>query len=155
MDSSWFAIANFSQYVYVKTEPEKRKEIMAPGEPLRGVGVFGRFGYSPEKTTAITQHLSLATFMHGLLDVRPDDYFGVGTYYNELSGDLKDGLYRFSNGDISVGDEYGVEVFYDIAVTPAVSLNISYQHVWNPFQATLAGGEDNADILTVRNNTTW
>ncbi len=93
--------------------------------------------------------------MHGLLDVRPDDYIGVGTYYNELSGDLKDGLYRFSNGDISVGDEYGLEIFYDIAITPAGSLNISYQHVWNPFQAALADGEDSADILMVRNNTTW
>lgn len=155
LDSSWFAIANFSQYLYVLTEPERRKELMARGEPLRGIGIVGRIGYSPEKTTAITQHYSLAAIAHGLLDIRPDDFFGVGWYYNMLSGDLKDGLFRFSNGAISAGDEHGVEVFYDIAITPAISLNISYQHVWNPFQAALASDRDSADILMVRNNTTW
>ena len=154
-DSSWFAIANFSQYLYVKTPPEMRKEIMASGAPLRGIGMFGRFGYSPGDTTAITQHYSLAAFAHGLFDARPDDTFGLGGHYNVLSGDLKDGLGRFSGGDIAVDDESGIEAFYNLSITPALSLIVSYQHVWNPFTAELAGGEDSADVLMVRLNSTF
>ncbi len=154
-DSSWFVIANFSQYLYVKTPPEMRKEIMASGAPLRGIGMFGRFGYSPGDTTALTQHYSLAAFALGLFDARPDDTFGLGGHYNVLSGDLKDGLGRFSGGDIAVDDESGIEAFYNLSITPALSLIASYQHVWNPFTAELAGGEDSVDVPMVRLNSTW
>jgi len=154
-DSSGFVNANFSQYLYIKTAPERRKDIMAMGEPLRGVGIFGRIGYAPPETVAITKHFSLALLAHGLVDARPNDSFGIGVSYNELSGDLKNGVRAFSGGDISIDDESVIEVFYDVGITPAISLNTSYQHVWNPFAAALAGGDDSADILMVRLHTEW
>jgi carbohydrate-selective porin OprB len=154
-DSSGFVTANFSQYLYIKTAPERRKDIMARGEPLRGIGIFGRFGYAPPETVAITTHFSLAALVHGLVDVRPNDSFGIGAFYNKLSGDLKNGVRVFSGGDISIDDESGIEVFYNVGITPAIYLNTSYQHVWNPFTAALAGGDDSADILMVRIHTEW
>ena len=155
VNSSWFVNANFSQYLYVLTPPAMRAETMARGEPLRGLGVFGRVAYSPEDTTAITAHWSAAAFAHGLMDARPDDSFGIGGYYNKISGDLKDGLRLVSNGDILVRDESGIEVFYDLSILPSMSLNFSYQHVWNPFEAELLGGSDSADIGMMKLNITW
>ena len=155
-DSSWFVTANFSQYLYIKTAPERRKDIMAMGvSPLRGIGIFGRAGYAPPETVAITTHFSLAALAHGLIDARPNDTFGIGGSYNKLSGDLKNGVRAFSGGDISIDDESVIEVFYNVGITPAVYLNTSYQHVWNPFTAALAGGADSADILIVRLSTYW
>ena len=50
-------------------------------------------------------------------------------------------------GDISVDDESVIEFFYNVGITPAIYLNTSDQHVWNPFTAALAGGDDFADKL--------
>lgn len=154
-DDSWFVNANFSQYLTVIDSAESRENHLARGQPLRGIGAFGRIGYAPEEVSAITQHYSLAMFAHGIWDARPNDTIGFGGYYNKLSGDLKDGVKFFSNGDISVGDERGVEVFYDLEVTPAISINLSYQRIWDPFQATLAGGDDTADLVMLRLSTSW
>jgi len=38
-------------------------------------------------------------------------------------------------GTAKLSDESGVEVFYDLASTPAVRLIPSYQRIWNPFSA--------------------
>ncbi len=151
-DSSGFVAANFSQYLLVKTAPDRRKDIMMRGSPslLRGIGIFGRAGYAPPETVEITTHLSLALLAHGLVDARPNDSFGVGVSYNEISGDLKNGVSAFSGGDISVDDESVIEVFYNASIIPAMYLNSSYQYISNPFTAALAGGEDSADILMVR-----
>jgi carbohydrate-selective porin OprB len=154
-DSSWFMIANFSQYLFVKKAQEKREVVMARGDPLRGIGMFGRAGYAPPESIAITAHFSLAVLVHGLVDARPNDSFGFGGSYNMLSGDLKNGVRVFSGGDISIDDESAIEAFYNVRITPAVDLNTSYQHVWNPFTAALAGGDDSADILMVRLSTYW
>ena len=43
----------------------------------------------------------------------------------------------------------GWKIFYDFAVTPAVRLIPSYQHIWNPFVAQVATEEDHAARLTV------
>src|SRR5262249_14257530 len=45
--SSSFVISNFSQYLLVKEEdPSEVAEKLRTGQPLRGVGVFGRLGYA-------------------------------------------------------------------------------------------------------------
>lgn len=154
-DDGWFVNANFSQYLRVIESPARRESLMARGEPLRGIGAFGRIGYAPEEVSAIEQHYSLGLFGHGLFDARPNDTIGLGGYYNQISGSLKDGINFFSGGAIDVGNERGVEFFYNLEVTPAVNVNLSYQRILDPFQAALAGGNDSAEIFMVRLSSTW
>lgn len=154
-DDGWFVNANFSQYLKVIEPTAERESLIARGDPLRGIGVFGRIGYAPEDVSAITQHYSLGLFGHGLFDARPNDTIGLGGYYNRTSGSLKDGVNFFSGGAIDVGNERGIEAFYNIEVTPAINVNLSYQWILDPFQAALAGGDDSADLFMVRLSSTW
>src|SRR5262245_36424047 len=102
---------------------------------INGIGIFGRFGSAPHRTNQIERDVSIALFAHGLLNARRYDSFGVGFYYNKLSRDLKNDITELTAGTAKLSDESGVEVFYDLAVTPAVRLIPSYQHIWNPFSA--------------------
>ncbi|HKA05872.1 MAG TPA: carbohydrate porin, partial [Gemmataceae bacterium] len=67
---------------------------------------------------------------------------------NAISGDLKDGIHQLTGR--TVKDEKGIEVFYDFALTPAIRLIPSYQHVWNPFVAGVAQSESHADVFMAR-----
>jgi hypothetical protein len=42
-----------------------------------------------------------------------------------------------------------MEVFYDYAITPAVRLIPSYQHIWNPLTG-VAVGNDHTDLWMMR-----
>jgi hypothetical protein len=78
-------------------------------------------GFAPEETNQITRDASVALFAHGLTR-RKYDSFG----YNEISSDLKRDVAQLTAGTSKVSDEEGVEVFYDLAITPAVRL----MHLW-------------------------
>ena len=52
-------------------------------------------------------------------------------------------------------NENGLEVFYDFAITPAIRLIPSYQHIWNPLAAEVAKNERGADLFLVRLSLTW
>src|SRR6202521_1188783 len=77
--TSWVTIGNFSQYLFVKDRSEAIPEKLGSGQPLRGIGVFGRIGYAPEETNPITRDASVALIANGLSDGRPNDSFGLGT----------------------------------------------------------------------------
>jgi len=154
-DESQFWAANISQYLYVIDDPATTAIKMKSGQALRGVGVFGRLGSANEDTTPINFHGSVALLVTGLLDARPRDVFGVGYYYNGVSDDLKELEFQSSGGSISLNGERGVEVFYNFAVTPAVSLIPSYQHIWDPFVSGLTGGKDHADVFLARTTVKW
>jgi porin len=55
------------------------------------------------------------------------DSFGVGFYHDEFK--------ELTAGTAKLSDERGVEAFHDFAITSAVRLIPSYQHIWNPFSA--------------------
>lgn len=154
-DESWFAIGNFSQYLYVKDAPEEIHPKMKSGQPLRGVGVFGRFGYSPEDTNPVARHGSIALHATGLLDARPRDSFGAGFYYNGTSDDLKKSVSQLTNRALNIRSEHGIEVFYDYALTPAIRIIPSYQHVWNPLLAQVKSGNNGANAFFVRLSVAW
>ena len=46
-EDSLFLIANASQYLYVADRPSEVAGKLASGQPLRGIGVFGRAGWAP------------------------------------------------------------------------------------------------------------
>ncbi|WP_028745902.1 carbohydrate porin [Rhizobium mesoamericanum] len=154
-DTSWFAIANFSQYLYVKDDTLSAKDRLKNGEVVNGVGVFGRFGFAPQDTNPISRYASVGLFAHGLLDSRPYDSFGAGYYYNAISPDLKDSVQTLTGGEARMKDEKGTEVFYDFALSPAMRLIASYQHIWNPFAAQVADNKKGADVFSARMTASW
>jgi len=58
-------------------------------------------------------------------------------------------------GTSTIKDEQGIEVFYDFAITPAVRLIPSYQHIWQPLAAQVATRQSEADVFLARLNVAW
>jgi porin len=153
--TSWVTIGNFAQYLFVKDHPGAVAEKLGSGQPLRGIGLFGRMGYAPEETNPITRDVSAALFANGLSDHRPNDSFGLGIYHNGISQPLKNDIADLTAHTASAKNENGLEVFYDVAITPAIRLIPSYQHIWNPLTAEVAKNERSADVFNVRLSLTW
>jgi porin len=153
--TSWVTIGNFAQYLFVKDHPKAIAEKLGSGQPLRGIGLLGRIGYAPEETNPITRDASIALFANGLSDYRPNDSLGLGIYHNGISQPLKNDITRLTGSTATVKNENGLEVFYDFAITPAIRLIPSYQHIWNPLAAEVAKNERGADLFLVRLSLTW
>jgi len=153
--TSWVTIGNFAQYLFVKDRPGGIAEKLGSGQPLRGIGVFGRVGYAPEETNPITRDASVALIANGLSDGRPNDSIGLGISHNGISRPLKDDIARLTGTTATPQDEDGLEVFYDFAVTPAIRVIPSYQHIWNPLTAAVVKNERGADVFFVRLSLTW
>src|SRR3984893_17621997 len=153
--TSWVTIGNFAQYLFVKDRPAAVAEKLGSGQPLRGIGLLGRIGYAPEETNPITRDASIALFANGLSDYRPNDSLGLGIYHNGISQPLKNDITRLTGSTAPVKNENGLEVFYDFAITPAIRLIPSYQHIWNPLAAEVAKNERGADLFLVRLSLTW
>ncbi len=153
--TSWVTIGNFSQYLFVKDQSGAITEKLGTGQPLRGIGVFGRIGYAPEETNPITRDASVALIANGLSDGRPNDSFGLGTYHNGISQPFKDDIARLTGATATPKNENGLEVFYDFAITPAIRVIPSYQHIWNPLTAAVVKSESGADVFLVRLSLTW
>lgn len=153
--TSYLAIVNASQYLMLKEAPESVPGKMRSGQPLRGIGVYGRLGYAPPDSNIITREASGALFMCGLADSRPYDSFGVGYYYNSISNPLQRNISLLSAGTANVKDEQGTEAFYDFALTPAIRIIPSYQHIWNPVIAQVSKHQDHADVFLLRLTMAW
>jgi porin len=153
--TSWVTVGNFSQYLFVKDHSGAIAEKLGSGQPLRGIGVFGRIGYAPEETNPITRDGSVALIANGLSDVRPNDSFGLGVYHNGISRPLKNDFARLTGATATPKNENGLEVFYDFAITPAIRVIPSYQHIWNPLTAAVVKNERGADVFLVRLSLTW
>ena len=153
--TSWVTIGNFAQYLFVKDHPMAVAEKLGSGQSLRGIGLLGRIGYAPEETNPITRDASVALFANGLSNNRPNDSFGLGIYHNGISQSLKNDITRLTAATATAKNENGLEVFYDVAITPAIRLIPSYQHIWNPLTAEVAKNERSADVFLLRLSLTW
>ncbi len=116
------------QYLYV-----------APGAPGQGFGVFAEYGVSEGNPNPIKWHLIAGLSGTGVFD-RELDRWGVGYFKYVLSQDLKDSLAELGDGR---RDEWGVEAYYNFAVTPwlRVSGNVQWIRPTDPDKknATFAG----------------
>jgi hypothetical protein len=110
--TSWLTIGNFSQYLIVKDHSGAVAEKLGSGQPLRGIGLFGRIGYALEETNPVTRDVGVALFANGLSDPRPDDSFGLGIYHNGISRPLKDDI-ALTGATVTPKNENGLEIFYD------------------------------------------
>jgi porin len=105
---SWSAYYNFDQYLYVD-----------PCNPARGWGIFGRFGVSDANPNPLEWFLSFGVGGNSMLRGREQDTFGIGYYFAASSDEI--------NVLRGVGDGQGVELFYNIAVTPYLHITPDLQ----------------------------
>jgi porin len=108
-DESWCFYYNFDQYVYTEEN-----------DPRQGFGLFGRYGIADDKTSPIKQFFSLGIGGQGIIPGRDNDTFGIGYFYLELS----DKVPMLSN---VLDDSKGVEIFYNIEVTPWLHVTPDFQ----------------------------
>jgi len=88
----------------------------------RGWGLFARFGISDGEANLIDWNTALGIGGTGLFDSRPKDTFGLGYYrVNRVKGALTELL--------DLGNEQGLEAFYNMALTPWFQLTADLQYL--------------------------
>jgi len=109
-----------------------------------GMGIFYRFSCTPENRSAYDTYVSGGIGGRGVIPGRPYDRFGVGSYWLKQSSDFSSqpGI------PLVLGDEVGVEAFYNFAITPALQLSFDVQWIPNPGKQS----SDDAVILGTRLN---
>jgi porin len=100
---SWSLYANFYQSLWVDQQDEKRTW-----------GVFGQFGISDGNPNPVRFVANGGIGGRSMIPGRPIDTFGVGYFYLGLSNGFK----TLSQPILPQGDEYGGELFYNLAITP-------------------------------------
>lgn len=112
---SWNGYYNFDQYLY---QPLKGAD--------EGVGIFGRFGASDGNPNFMHYFYSLGVGGKGMIPGRALDRFGLGFYYLDIKSPQFQGLLQTRK---FLGDEYGLEAFYNFAITPWMQLTPDIQIV--------------------------
>ena len=119
---SWNIWYNFDQYLY---EPKKGED--------KGIGLFGRLGVSDGNPNPMKFFASFGVGGKGMFESRPNDKFGFGYYFLNMSNPSI--RVNISNPIIQdlvltkkfLRDEYGFESFYNVAVTPWLLLTPDVQ----------------------------
>jgi len=105
-------------------------------------------GQAKGDRNAVSQFYSFGVGGKGIVASRPDDRFGVGWYYSRFSDDLKNNLRVLRRG---LRNEQGVEAFYNIQVTPAVTVTPNLQVIVDPAaRGPNPASEDYALVFGVR-----
>ncbi len=123
----WMFYYNFDQYLYTESE-----------DPSQGIGVFGRFGWSDGEATPIEIFYSIGVGGKGIIPERDNDTFGLGYYYADMSYDIPFIL--------DIGDEQGIELYYNIEVTPWMHITPDVQYIIDPG----GGAYDDAIAVGIR-----
>ena len=125
---NWLVTLNVEQYLWKPKSVGDAKpgarifcKPFAYQEP--GVGLFFRFGYTPEDRNPWNIAVSGGLGARGVIPGRPYDRMGFGVYGLIGSGDLED---LAIIGD-RVTDEVGIEAFYNFAITPWLQVSADIQ----------------------------
>ncbi len=118
-EGAWALYWNMDQYLHVD-----------PCDPNRGRGVFARAGIAEDEVTPLRYFLSAGIGGNSTIRGREADTFGVGYYYAGSSDEIGPALETLFG---PIGDGQGVELFYNIAVTPWFHLSPDLQ-VLMPFR---------------------
>ena len=121
---TWGLYYNFDQYLFTEADA-----------PEQGVGVFGRFGFGGEPNV-FEQFYSLGISGKGSIPTRDRDTWGIGYYLANINDDINP-LFGLSN-------EQGVEMYYNIEVTPWLHITPDLQVIVNP-----GGGFQDRDVAIV------
>ena len=130
IDGYWFASYSFQQYLIVDEQ-----------DPLRGWGLFGQLAVSDGNPNPFGWSGFIGLGGSSPLIDRPDDTFGVSYFHYAFSQDLKDSL---ADLNYDLGNESGIEAFYNFAVTPWLNVTADGQVIWP------ADGDETAYFLGLR-----
>ncbi|MCK5805838.1 MAG: carbohydrate porin [Lentisphaeria bacterium] len=88
-------------------------------DPTRGLGFFLFLGVSDSDPNPFAYSIAAGLVSKGVAS-RSCDTFGVGLFFNGVSGELKDTLSDTPAPipSLHLQDEFGGEIFYDLAITP-------------------------------------
>jgi len=132
---NWLVNFNFEQYLFKPDQESAPKLHTAPFdfEP-EGIGVFFRFSYTPDDRNAWNIHVSGGIGGRGVIPGRPHDRYGIGFHALLESDDLRD--QPILGG--ALDSEWGMEVFYNFALTPWLQITPDLQYI----QSGLPGVDD-------------
>ena len=117
---SWCFYYNMDHYLFLKE-----------GTTDQGLGVFARYGVSDGKANPIKYFASFGIGGKGLIPGRCQDTFGAGYYHAWFSNQLPDIVYnRYLHGN-----EQGVELYYNVALTPWMRLTPDLQIIEPGFKS--------------------
>ena len=128
---NWAFWYDFDQYLYND-----------PQDPNQGFGLFGGFGWSPGDFNQVATSYNLGVGGKGMIPTRAHDRYGVGYYYLNFSNDLP--------AILGVNAEQGVEVFYNIEVTPWLHVSPDLQVIIDPGGDTGHGEREPALVYGLR-----
>ena len=112
-----------------------------PARDGNGLGIYLK-GAIADGNPNIIQRSAVAGFAgHGIIPGRPLDVVGLGCFYYNFSDDLQDATAPLAEFD----DEQGLELFYNMAVTPWLHITADLQWV-NP----ATGANDDALFAALR-----
>jgi len=141
-NETWAAVYSFEQYLW---QPE--------GESKRGLGTFFSFGLSDGKANPVKYSYSLGLVGKGIVPGRPHDEFGIGWALTEFSDNFIP--YMRDTFNLGLNRESAVEVYYNFAVTPWLSISPSYQYISPALDKVQDGNGnfknlDNTQLLGIR-----
>ena len=124
---TWAMFYNFDHFLY-ETDASAGK----------GVGLFGRFGASAGNPNPMQYFYSLGVGGKGLIPSRDRDRFGIGAYYTSVENPTLQLPFRGPSSFL--GDEWGFEAFYNVALTPWVLLTPDIQVIGPSQKRRLVSG---------------
>jgi porin len=134
---TWAVYYNFDQFLY---ETDKSAG--------RGVGIFGRFGASEGNPNPAQYVFSFGVGGKGVVPSRDLDRFGIGYYYIIVDNPTLQGPFVTRS---FLEDEWGFEVFYNLALTPWMLLTPDIQVVGPAQKRSVTGllASESVDVATV------
>ncbi len=105
--------------------------ITVADKPGKGLGVYVKTAIADGNPNVIQGSLIGGIAGHQIVPGRPYDSFGIGYFYYNFSDVLQDAV----ESSIQFEDEQGVELFYNLAITPWLKMTADVQWV-NPATGT-------------------
>jgi porin len=123
---NWLVGFSANQYLYKPKQPTGRDVRATPFilEP-EGIGAFLRFHYAPEDRNLFNVFVSGGISGRGVIPTRPLDRYGIGFYGLFFSDDFEN---RPILGAL-LENEWGMEIFYNLAITPWLQFSPSIQYI--------------------------
>lgn len=118
-DPYWYFSYSFQQYLHHDDT-----------DPSRGWGLFGEVGISDGNPNPISGHAFVGLGGNSFIPNRAEDRWGIAYFYYKSSDVLRDA----ARDDLGIlfDDEEGVEVYYNLAVTPWFRVTADLQYI-DPF----------------------
>lgn len=129
-DETWAVVYSFEQFLW-----------QPAGDHKRGIGTFFSAGVSDGKANPIKYSFSLGLVGKGVVPQRPHDDFGIGWARTKFSNDFVPYLRRTFN--LGLDHEDVIELYYNAAITPWLSLSPSLQVIFPALDKTL---DDNGNF---------